>query len=174
MKLTAGVFLGVLALSAAASAQAAEPDEKLRSGSELDGQVSGDDEKIRGQLEEMERLMREIRTTQDPERREELLRQHEEALRQSMHILDSGRDRDPNPGLAERMEDLQQRSELRQEMIDQMIDHQSQSQSLPARPYSYRRPGEPRRYEPPGDPHRYDPPQEPYRYEPPEPITPGP
>jgi predicted ArsR family transcriptional regulator len=91
------------------------------------------DDQQREHIEDLQQLMQEIKITQDPERRKELLRRHEQAIRQSMRRINGGT-RDLDRSMEERMQDLQERSEMRQEMLEQMIEHQAQEQQTPQEP----------------------------------------
>jgi len=134
---------GLIALLAAASltglpvmaADGVEPGTAGGTGSsggsaadEDAGQLPG---RMRDDVQEMQRLMDRAQRTRDPEERRELTRQHHETLRQTLASIRNMRWQAdcPTDGnnacLAEHQRMLEQRLDLMQQVLEQLIQQQS-------------------------------------------------
>ncbi len=83
-------------------------------------------------MQEMRAQMATINKTQDPQRRDELVRQHMDSMREMMKTMQGGREGKPGMqqgGSMEKMMNQQKMMEQRMDMMQMMMDQMMQNQA---------------------------------------------
>jgi protein CpxP len=83
-------------------------------------------------MQGMQKMMDDIRTEQDPDKRAALMRQHMQSMRQGMQMMGRGNAGAARPmNTEERMQGMERRMETMQMMMEQMMQHQEAETDAP-------------------------------------------